>query len=456
MKWQPYPKYKDSGEDWLGAVPEGWETRTIKRTSYLKGRVGWKGLTSQEYQTDGYAYLVTGTDFNDKFIDWDSCHFITQERYEDDPFIQLSNGDLLITKDGTIGKVSLVKNLDKPACLNSGIFLVRPLSSFINEFLYWVLSSFVFKEFIRLRASGTTILHLYQNVFEEFIYPVPSIEEQQAIATFLDKETGRIDALIAKKKTLIEKLKEQRTAIISNAVTRGLPDDVAPRYGLVPHTHFKLSDVDWLGHVPKGWEIKAIKWISSVQRGASPRPIDDPIYFDDEGEYSWVRIADVTASDRYLTQTTQRLSRLGSSLSVKLCPNELFLSIAATVGKPCISKIKCCIHDGFVYFPQLKENTDFLFYIFACGQPYLGLGKFGTQLNLNTDTVGSIKVALPPLEEQQAIASYLDEQTGKIDTLIAKVEQAITTLQEYRSALITAAVTGKIDVRNEAHAQEVS
>jgi type I restriction enzyme S subunit len=141
------------------------------------------------------------------------------------------------------------------------------------------------------------------------------------------------------------------------------------------------------------------------------------------------------------------MSPLGSSLSVKLKPGALFLSIAGTVGKPCITKIKCCIHDGFVYFPHWKGDTKFLFYIFASGEPYKGLGKMGTQLNLNTDTVGSIKIGLPPFPEQAAIAAYLDKETAKLDALVGKVEEAVERLQEYRTALITAAVTGKIDVR---------
>lgn len=104
---------------------------------------------------------------------------------------------------------------------------------------------------------------------------------------------------------------------------------------------YKESGVEWLGEVPEHWTVIALKWLSPVFRGASPRPIDDPIYFDDEGEFGWVRIADVTASsDGYLYETTQKLSALGSSLSVKLDPGELFLSIAGSVGKPCITKIK--------------------------------------------------------------------------------------------------------------------
>src|SRR5690606_11605623 len=204
------------------------------------------------------------------------------------------------------------------------------------------------------------------------------------------------------------------------------------------YAEYQDSGVEWLEQVPKNWEIIKIKHLSSVKRGASPRPIDDPKYFDDNGEYAWVRIADVSASDTYLLNTTQTMSDLGSSLSVKVEPNELFLSIAGTVGKPCINKIKACIHDGFVYFPDLKIPNKFLFYVFAGEQAYKGLGKMGTQLNLNTDTVGDIKVALPKsIEDIQNIINFLDHETAQIDTLIAKQEKLIELLKEKRQAVIS-------------------
>lgn len=211
------------------------------------------------------------------------------------------------------------------------------------------------------------------------------------------------------------------------------------RYKAYPE--YKSTDEVWLGNVPSHWRDLKINRLTIVKRGASPRPIDDPKYFDEAGEYSWVRIADVTASDTYLENTPQRLSPLGASLSVKLEPNELFLSIAGTVGKPCINKIKVCIHDGFVYFPEYKENTKFLFYIFAAGEAYKGLGKFGTQLNLNTETVGGIKIGIPCIEEQHKIVNFLDHETAKIDSLIAKQEKLIELLKEKRQAVISHAVT---------------
>lgn len=208
-----------------------------------------------------------------------------------------------------------------------------------------------------------------------------------------------------------------------------------PRY-----PKYKASGVEWLGEVPEHWNVVPIKWLSPVKRGASPRPIDDPKYFDEEGEHAWVRIADVSSCDGDLKETTQRLSRLGSSLSVKISPGELFVSIAGTVGKPCISAIKACIHDGFVYFPTLKIEPRFLYRIFEGGGCYGGLGKWGTQLNLNTDTVGSIRVALPPADELKQLLEFLHQETRKIDELVAEQRRLMELLKEKISALVLSSV----------------
>ena len=206
---------------------------------------------------------------------------------------------------------------------------------------------------------------------------------------------------------------------------------------------YKDSGVEWIGEVPEHWEVCKIKRLSIVKRGASPRPIENPIYFDDNGQYAWVRISDVTDSKKYLYSTTQKLSKLGASLSVKMHSGEIFLSIAGTVGKPIITKIDCCIHDGFVWFPNLKLEPEFLYYVFMSGRPYLGLGKLGTQLNLNTETVGYISIPIPEGKEIIEIVSYLDKRCASIDASISKAQKEIELLQEYKQSLITEVVTGK-------------
>lgn len=213
-----------------------------------------------------------------------------------------------------------------------------------------------------------------------------------------------------------------------------------PRYA-----DYKDSGIEWLGEVPAHWEVVSIKRLSPVLRGASPRPIENPKYFDDNGIYGWVRISDVSSSNGYLRETPDILSELGASLSVKIEPGTLFISIAGSVGKPCISARKICIHDGFVYFPLLNMNPIFIFRIFETGECYAGLGKMGTQLNLNTDTIGSIKIAAPPPSEIEIITAFLDHETGKIDALVAEQEKLIALLKEKRQAVISHAVTKGLD-----------
>lgn len=208
---------------------------------------------------------------------------------------------------------------------------------------------------------------------------------------------------------------------------------------------YKDSGVEWIGEIPAHWEVKKIQRLTNVKRGASPRPIDDPKYFDENGEFAWVRIADLTASERYLENTLQKLSDLGASLSVKRYPGDFFLSIAGTVGKPIITKIKCCIHDGFVWFPNLNLDAEFLYYIFSTGLPYKGLGKMGTQLNLNTETVAAISIPFPQSEEIGTIISFLDRKTSQIDSLVEKKKRLIELLKEEKTAVINQAVTKGID-----------
>ena len=215
--------------------------------------------------------------------------------------------------------------------------------------------------------------------------------------------------------------------------------------GIRPYPAMKDSGVEWLGEVPEHWGVRRVKSLSLVRRGASPRPIADPRYFDSSGEYAWVRIADVSASGRYLARTVQRLSVLGQSLSVRLEPGALFLSIAGSVGKPIITRIKCCIHDGFVYFPRFRGNAEFVYYVFSCGTPFGRLGKLGTQLNLNTDTVGGIRLGWPPLLEQAAIVRFLDHANRQIRRCIRAKQSLIALLEEQQRAIIHRSVTRGLD-----------
>ena len=213
---------KDSGIEWIGEIPEHWKQGRLKNYFHLHGRIGWNGLRSEEFQENSYAYLVTGQDFVSRDVNWSRCYQIRKERYDEDEYIQLKNGDILVTKDGTIGKVAVVSNLDKPACLNSGIFVVKQYEpkQYYPDFIYWLFVSPMLKTFNDfLNLGGTTIIHLYQNVFERMPMLLPPFNEQKAIAEYLNAKCTEIDNLISIKLSKIDSLKEYKKSIIYEYVT---------------------------------------------------------------------------------------------------------------------------------------------------------------------------------------------------------------------------------------------
>lgn len=196
---------------------DGWVEKKLGSTATLKARIGWQGLTTAEYLQTGDYYLVTGTDFKDGYIDWEHCHYVDESRFKQDKFIQLKQHDVLVTKDGTIGKVALVNHLDKPATLNSGVFVIRPTDgAFYPDFFYHLLCSNIFSDFLTQLCAGSTINHLYQKDFVTFHYKTPvTVEEQAAIATILSD----MDTEIAALETRLAKTRELKQGMMHNLLT---------------------------------------------------------------------------------------------------------------------------------------------------------------------------------------------------------------------------------------------
>lgn len=213
-------KKKDSGIEWLGEIPENFIITRIKHIATLAGRIGWQGLTSQEYSDEG-CYLITGINFSNGEINWESCVRVPYSRWEEASQIQIENGDLLITKDGTVGKVAIVNNMPDKTSLNSGVLLIRQNKKVCStRFLFWILQSNVFwKWFNYINAGNSTIIHLYQHDFSNFSFPNPSIEIQNEISNYFDKKCTQIDSLISEKQSLIKDLAEYKKSLIFEAVT---------------------------------------------------------------------------------------------------------------------------------------------------------------------------------------------------------------------------------------------
>lgn len=210
---------KHSDIPWVGEIPESWDQIRTKHFSYMKGRIGWQGLTSDEFIEEG-PFLVTGTDFDAGRVCWDRSYHISEKRYEEAPEIQLQEGDLLVTKDGTIGKLAYIDKLPGQASLNSHLLVMRPLQGkYINRFLYWVLSSSVFVEYYGLVSDGSTMSSLSQEKMGNFTFPVPDIDEQTAIADYLDKECCDLDDIISDLEKQLETMKEYKKSLIMECVT---------------------------------------------------------------------------------------------------------------------------------------------------------------------------------------------------------------------------------------------
>lgn len=212
---------KDSGIDWIGKIPANWAIKRIKYFTNLNGRIGWQGLTTDDYQDEG-PFLITGVDFFNGSIDWNSCTHITEKRWIEANTIQIRNGDLLITKDGTVGKVAVVSGLNDKASLNSGVLLIRPQGNveYYNRYIYYQLISDVFWSWFEFNKSGnSTIIHLYQQDFANLYTLLPNITEQKQIADYLDKGCEKIDKTIKNKKEQLETIKEYKKSLIYEYVT---------------------------------------------------------------------------------------------------------------------------------------------------------------------------------------------------------------------------------------------
>ena len=206
-----------TGKKRLPGFSGEWINFNLMKHSKIKARIGWQGLKKSEYLDSGYALLITGTDFDDGKVEWDSCHYVTRSRYEQDRNIQIQDNDILITKDGSLGKAALVQGLTKPATLNSGIFVIRPMQNAYDPvFVYHILSSFVFKDFLDKLSAGSTIIHLYQKDVGKFEFGLPpTIEEQEAIAALLSEMDSEIEALQQK----LEKYRQLKQGMMQQLLT---------------------------------------------------------------------------------------------------------------------------------------------------------------------------------------------------------------------------------------------
>ena len=384
----------------LGIIPEDWQLQSVGKHCSVKARIGWQGLRSDEYLTSGEYGLITSTDIVDGMVDWGTCCFVSKVRYSQDPNIIVQENDTLISKDGTIGKVGIVQNIPFPSTLNSGVFVVRPkLDNVYKKYLAFAFKSIYFQDFINRLTAGSTIVHLYQKDIVKFVFPVPPIAEQRAIAEALSDVDGLIAALdkkIAKKRLLKQGAMQQ--LLTGKKRLPGFTDE-------------------WV-------EITFGDYVD-IYRGGSPRPIENYIT-DNPNGVNWIKIGDVKPNDKYINKTEERIIPDGVSRSRRVDVGDFILSNSMSFGRPYILGIDGCIHDGWLVI-QNYHNTfdkDYLYYL-LCSEDvmmqYMRMAAGSSVKNLNKEKVASLQLCMPTtIKEQQAIATILSDMDKEIADLEAQ------------------------------------
>jgi type I restriction enzyme, S subunit len=474
VKFPAYPRTKPSGVEWLGDVPEHWALIPLRRTS-TRYTGGTPDRSNDSYWEDGTIPWINSGAVNQGLITEPSA-FITQEAYQNSSARWVANGALVMALAGQGKTKGIVAQTGIATTCNQSMAAICPAPPTEARYLYWLLVSQY--EHIRNMAGGEA----RDGLNLEILGSIPCLKappaEQRTIAAFLDRETGRVDRLVAKKRELIERLKEKRTALISRTVTRGLPPGAGKKYpqisqiyademkrpksssenlrqsasicGSLPENPpLKPSGVEWLGEIPKHWEVAQLRrkaHILDCKHRTVPF-IDDGIPLASIREVHGFEVdltnAKQTSEDEYLTLIEgDRRPRVG----------DIIYSRNATVGDAALvaTKERFCMGQDVCLIRAPKHHAKFLLFLFR-SPPLMeqveSLMIGSTFRRINVGQIHAFWICVPPLPEQAAIAAYLDEETAKLDALVGKVEEAVDRLQEYRTALITAAVTGKIDVR---------
>ena len=436
-----YERYKDSGIPWLGEVPEHWDTMSLKYICDV--RDGTHDTPQYIYESDNSYPLVTSKDISNGNINFESAKFISEEDYLN--ISKRSNvnfGDLLMPMIGTVGGSVLVETYRKFTIKNVALFKA---GHFCAKWLKYFLDSELSKIQFELEKNGGVQDFVGLTTLRNLIILKLPLKEQTTIAHYLDTKLGEIDALIDKQQTLIEKLAEQRTAVITHAVTKGLN----------PAAPMKKSGVEWLGDVPAHWDVKRLKFMLSekLKYGAN-----ESAESDDPEQPRYIRITDIDEQGNLKDDTFKSLE-FEKAKDYLLNVNDILLARSgATVGKSYLYKENLknfACYAGYLIRARLEQkkfNANFVNYYFQSTSYWDWIKSVNIQAtiqNVSAEKYNDFLLSIPDLQEQNSITDYLDQETAKIDRLCETVNQTIGRLKEYRTVLITQAVTGKIKVTDE-------
>ncbi|MBD2544746.1 restriction endonuclease subunit S [Planktothricoides raciborskii] len=430
--WQRYPEYKDSGVEWLGEIPKHWEVKKLKYVcQILRGKFTHRPRNDPRFYDGSYPFIQTGdVAAANKYI---TTHKQTLNDLGFAVSKEFPKGTLIMTIAANIGDIAI---LDFAACFPDSIVGFVPENKNNLNYLYY--NFLAMRPDLLKTATLNTQMNLNVDQIGSLLTILPPLSEQKSIAHFLDRETSKLDKLIAKKERFIELLQEKRTALISHAVTKGLN----------PNVPMKDSGISWLGQIPNHWEVKPLRAILE-QRYEYNRGIKTENLLSVIKDVGVINYEDREASGNKKSENIEQYKIIYPGDIVVNRMNLIFGSVG-------ISKSYGASSTEYYVLKPKSENTDNLYYSYIfCNKSFqqslIGIGKgiLFHRMRIYSEEFKKIIFPIPPLSEQKAIADFLDQETAKIDTLIEKTKTSIEKLKEYRTALISAAVTGKIDIREE-------
>lgn len=455
--FSPYPKYKPSGVEWLGDVPEHWEVKSLGTLGYFfKG----SGGTRSDRSTTGVSCIRYG----DIYTSYDhhvrtSFGFVSKE--ESEGYTQILYGDVLFAGSGEtldeIGK-SVANLIGEHTCCGGDVIVFRSAPGVLDPvFSGYALDCAHASWQKSCMGRGVTVMHIYASELKHLIIPLPIRQEQEAIGAYLEHETAKIDALIARNEVLIKHLKEQRAALISRTVTRGLPPDESRKAGIEPHPKLKPSGVEWLGDVPEHWEIDALCRVTTDIRASNVnkhvRSTEIAVKLCNYVDVYYNESIDTQINYMHGSATRRQLNifrlREGDVLITKDSEVQDDIGVPALVTEPVPNLVA-----GY-HLVLVRPDLQCLYgpYLFRALQSDIASLQFThcaqgvTRYGMTYSGIKSVRLPIPPLVEQRAIAAYLDRETAKIDRAKSLARQESSLLREYRTSLISDVVTGKVDIR---------
>ena len=431
---KPYPKYKDSGVEWLGEVPEGWKLKKLKYASCINPT---KEATLDKNSSELVTFLPMESVSESGQISCDNKKPISSMW---SGFTYFKKHDVIIAKITPCfenGKGALLNNLDTEIGFGSTEFhVLRAIENVSSAFLFYVTRTYQFRLLGEAFMSGAAGQKRVSTDFlENFFIALPSCSEQTTIATFLDRKTAEIDTLIANKERLIKLYEEKKKAVINQAVTKGLN----------PDAEMKDSGVEWLGEIPKHWEVKRLRHLFEIKKRIAGELGHDVLSITQRG----IKVKDIESMDGQISSdySKYQLVMKGDFAMnhMDLLTGYVDLSKYNGVTSPdyrvfSLSDTNNCDR-YFLYLFQLGYKRK-IFYAFGRGAAQFGRWRFPAE------EFKAFGFPIPPVSEQTTIVHHIETQCSRIDAIINKLKKQINLFKEYRTALISEAVTGKIDVRN--------